>query len=204
MDLYIGALDDHLNDHGYIVPAWGMPETGFSGRSKRSAKRARYARDRGQRRNETRRLYFLGRVFYGVAKLAGMRSKIPIPRWGPVSSVRTTRFCPWATTVFPWAVRTMNFMGTGGGYADTKYPYVTHSELNAILNFRGGSLAGAKLYVSLFPCNECAKAIIQSGISEVIYDCDKYAGYPVRTGVQADVPGGGSCLPPLWEERPAS
>ena len=49
-----------------------------------------------------------------------------------------------------------------------------HSELNAILNYRGGSLEGAKLYVSLFPCNECAKAIIQSGIKEVIYDSNKY------------------------------
>ena len=47
--------------------------------------------------------------------------------------------------------------------------------MNAILNYSGGSLEGAKLYVSLFPCNECAKAIIQSGIKEVIYDCDKYA-----------------------------
>ena len=61
---------------------------------------------------------------------------------------------------------------------DTKYLYVAHSELNAILNYRGGSLADAKLYVTLFPCNECAKAIIQSGIKEVIYDCDKYADAP--------------------------
>ena len=61
---------------------------------------------------------------------------------------------------------------------ETKYLYSTHSELNAILNYSGGSLAGAKLYVSLFPCNECAKAIIQSGIREVIYDCDKYADTP--------------------------
>ena len=60
----------------------------------------------------------------------------------------------------------------------TKYVYSTHSELNAILNYNGGSLEGAKLYVSLFPCNECAKAIIQSGIKEVIYDCDKYADTP--------------------------
>ena len=60
----------------------------------------------------------------------------------------------------------------------SKYPYVTHSELNAILNYRGGSLAGAKLYVSLFPCNECAKAIIQSGIKEIVYECDKYADTP--------------------------
>ena len=61
---------------------------------------------------------------------------------------------------------------------DTKYLYVAHSELNAILNYSGGSLAGAKLYVSLFPCNECAKAIIQCGIKEVIYDSDKYADTP--------------------------
>ena len=55
---------------------------------------------------------------------------------------------------------------------------MTHSELNAILNYRGGSLAGARLYVSLFPCNECAKAIIQSGIREIVYECDKYADTP--------------------------
>jgi dCMP deaminase len=53
-----------------------------------------------------------------------------------------------------------------------------HSELNAILNYRGGSLEGAKLYVSLFPCNECAKAIIQSGIKEVIYGSNKYEDTP--------------------------
>ena len=52
------------------------------------------------------------------------------------------------------------------------------SELNAILNYRGGSLEGAKLYVSLFPCNECAKAIIQAGIKTIVYDCDKYADTP--------------------------
>ena len=58
---------------------------------------------------------------------------------------------------------------------DNKYFYTTHSELNAILNYRGGSLEGALMYVTLFPCNECAKAIIQSGIREIIYDDDKYA-----------------------------
>ena len=52
---------------------------------------------------------------------------------------------------------------------NTKYPYVCHSELNAILNFTGHSLKGCRLYVTLFPCNECAKAIIQTGIVEVIY-----------------------------------
>lgn len=58
---------------------------------------------------------------------------------------------------------------------DTKYPFVCHAELNAILNRSTGSLKNAKIYVSLFPCNECAKAIIQSGIKEVIYWEDKYA-----------------------------
>ena len=71
---------------------------------------------------------------------------------------------------FPWRRE--------GDPYDTKYFYTTHSELNAILNYRGGSLEGAKLYVSLFPCNECAKAIIQCGIRTVVYDCDKYDGTP--------------------------
>lgn len=63
-----------------------------------------------------------------------------------------------------------------GAPLETKYMYVCHAELNAILNRSSGSLKGAKLYVTLFPCNECAKAIIQSGISEVVYLSDKYCG----------------------------
>lgn len=61
-----------------------------------------------------------------------------------------------------------------GERLNTKYPFVCHAELNAILNSTG-SLKGGKLYVSLFPCNECAKAIIQSGIKEIVYLSDKYA-----------------------------
>lgn len=64
------------------------------------------------------------------------------------------------------------------GNEDNKYFYAVHSELNAILNYRGGSLEGSKIYVTLFPCNECAKAIIQSGIKEVIYWEDKYKDTP--------------------------
>ena len=67
----------------------------------------------------------------------------------------------------PWARQ--------GAPLDTKYMYVCHAELNAILNCPVGSMIGAKLYVTLFPCNECAKAIIQSGIKEVVYLSDKYA-----------------------------
>ena len=69
---------------------------------------------------------------------------------------------------FPWA-------RTAETANETKYPFVTHAELNAILNYRGGSLEGAKIYVALFPCNECAKAIIQAGLKTVVYACDKYA-----------------------------
>jgi dCMP deaminase len=73
--------------------------------------------------------------------------------------------------IFPWD-------RSGDDAYDTKYLYVCHAELNAILNCRGRSLAGSRIYVALFPCNECAKAIIQSGIKEVIYLSDKYADTP--------------------------
>ena len=62
-----------------------------------------------------------------------------------------------------------------GDSFNTKYPYVCHAELNAILNNAGASLEGCRIYVALFPCNECAKAIIQSGIRKVVYLSDKYA-----------------------------
>ena len=62
-----------------------------------------------------------------------------------------------------------------GDFVNTKYAYVCHSELNAILNSKT-NVEGCKLYVTLFPCNECAKVIIQSGIKEVIYLSDKYNG----------------------------
>lgn len=58
---------------------------------------------------------------------------------------------------------------------ESKYFYVCHAELNAILNNNGLSLKGARIYTTLFPCNECAKAIIQSGIKKVIYLSDKYS-----------------------------
>ena len=63
-----------------------------------------------------------------------------------------------------------------GDWCDTKYPYVCHAELNAILNNKGSNLEGATIYVDLFPCNECAKAIIQCGIKEIVYKSDKYNG----------------------------
>ena len=69
--------------------------------------------------------------------------------------------------------------GREGDQLDTKYMYVCHAELNAILNSAHHDLTGARVYVTLFPCNECAKAIIQSGIREIIYLSDKYHDTPV-------------------------
>ncbi len=69
---------------------------------------------------------------------------------------------------FPWENQ--------GAFLETKYPYICHAELNAILNNIGMDLQGCKIYTALFPCNECTKAIIQSGITEVIYLSDKYEG----------------------------
>ena len=76
---------------------------------------------------------------------------------------------PWGCedNEFPWEVRE-------GDLYETKYPYVVHAELNAILNSTG-QLKGCRIYVSLFPCHECFKAIIQSGIKEIVYEDDKYS-----------------------------
>ncbi len=63
-----------------------------------------------------------------------------------------------------------------GNFVDTKYAYVCHAELNAVLNSIHRDLSNCALYVALFPCNECAKIIIQAGIKEIIYMSDKYAG----------------------------
>lgn len=113
--------------------------------------------------------------FMGVAKLAGMRSKDPNTQVGACIVSQDNKILSMGYNGFPLGCSDDEFpWEREGDMLDTKYPYVTHSELNAILNFRGGSLAGAKLYVSLFPCNECAKAIIQSGIAEIIYLSDKY------------------------------
>ena len=62
-----------------------------------------------------------------------------------------------------------------GSNLDTKYFFVCHAELNAILNYTGSQMKGARIYTTLFPCNECTKAIIQKGIREIIYMSDKYA-----------------------------
>ena len=117
--------------------------------------------------------------FMGVAKLAGLRSKDPNSQVGSCSVSPDNKILSigyngfprgCSDDVFPWSRE--------GDELDTKYFYVTHSELNAILNYHGTSLEGSKIYVTLFPCNECAKAIIQSGIKTVVYAQNKYDGTP--------------------------
>lgn len=115
--------------------------------------------------------------FMGIAMLAAHRSKDPNTQVGacvvsPDNIIISTGYngmpkgC--SDDVFPWERK-------ADCVNDTKYPFVVHAELNAILNANGRDLRGSKIYVALFPCNECAKAIIQAGIKEVVYLSDKYA-----------------------------
>ena len=114
--------------------------------------------------------------FMGVSMLSGMRSKDPNTQVGACIVSNHNKILSMGYNGFPTGCSDDEFpWSRDGEQIETKYPYVTHSELNAILNYRGGSLEGAKIYVSLFPCNECAKAIIQAGIRTVVYDCDKYS-----------------------------
>ena len=113
--------------------------------------------------------------FMGIAIMSGMRSKDPNSQVGCCIVSEDNKILSMGYNGFPKGCSDDDFpWAREGAFLETKYPYVTHSELNAILNYRGGSLEGAKLYVSLFPCNECAKAIIQAGIRTVVYDDDKY------------------------------
>lgn len=116
--------------------------------------------------------------FMGVAILSGKRSKDPSTQVGACIVSNDNKILSMGYNGFPKGCSDDEFPWMKDEDKDpyhTKYFYSTHSELNAILNYRGGSLEGCKLYVTLFPCNECAKAIIQSGIKTIVYGCDKYA-----------------------------
>ena len=113
--------------------------------------------------------------FMGLAHLSAKRSKDPSTQVGcciinnnkKVVSIGYNGFpCGCSDDIFPW--------DREGNFCDTKYPYVVHAELNAILNSKV-DLNDCTIYVSLFPCNECAKAIIQSGIKTIVYESDKYS-----------------------------
>ncbi len=112
--------------------------------------------------------------FMGVAILASKRSKDPNTQVGACIVNENNIIISTGYNGFPFGCSDDLYTWERTG-ADTKYKYVVHAELNAILNARGRNLTNAKIYVDLFPCNECAKAIIQSGIKEVIYLYDKYS-----------------------------
>jgi dCMP deaminase len=114
--------------------------------------------------------------FMGVALLSAQRSKDPNTQVGacivnPKNKIVGVGYNGFPTGCsddeFPW--------NREGDFLETKYPYICHAELNAVINKISANLYNCRLYVALFPCNECAKVIIQAGITEVIYLSDKYA-----------------------------
>mgnify|MGYP002569994796 CR=1 FL=1 len=114
--------------------------------------------------------------FMSIAKLSAMRSKDPSTQVGACIVSNDNRILSIGYNGAPNGYSDENFpWGREGNNLETKYPYVCHAELNAILNSIG-NLKGCRIYVSLFPCHECVKAIIQSGISEIIFEDDKYSG----------------------------
>ncbi|MFP4287289.1 MAG: deoxycytidylate deaminase [Candidatus Izemoplasmataceae bacterium] len=112
--------------------------------------------------------------FMGVAKLSAMRSKDPNTQVGACIVNDKNRIVGIGYNGFPIGIDDDCYpWESDGAYLDTKYPYVVHAEPNAILNSTV-SLENATLYVTLFPCNECAKLIIQSGIKEIVFEENKY------------------------------
>lgn len=113
--------------------------------------------------------------FMGVAILSGLRSKDPNTKVGACIVNKDKRIVGIGYNGFPKGCEDEDFPWEDNEvYSNSKYAYVVHAELNAILN-SSQKLEGCSIYVSHFPCNECAKAIIQSGITEVVYEHDKHA-----------------------------
>ena len=119
--------------------------------------------------------------FMGVALLSAQRSKDPGTQVGACIVGKDNKILSMgyngmpigcSDDCMPW--------DRDGDPLNTKYLFVCHAELNAILNHGRAGLEGAKVYTTLFPCNECAKAIIQAGIHTVVYDSDKYDGTPMN------------------------
>lgn len=115
--------------------------------------------------------------FMGVALLSAKRSKDPSTQVGACIVNKNNKIVGAGYNGLPMGCDDDEFpWEKQGEFLDTKYPYVCHAELNAILNNIGMELRGCKIYTALFPCNECSKAIIQAGITEVIFLSDKYEG----------------------------
>ncbi len=114
--------------------------------------------------------------FMGIASLSAMRSKDPSTQVGACIVNADKRIISMGYNGMPRCCNDDEFpWDREGNPLNSKYLFVCHAELNAILNSAGGSVRGCTVYTTLFPCNECAKAIIQSGITEVVYMSDKYA-----------------------------
>ena len=114
--------------------------------------------------------------FMGIATLSAMRSKDPSTQVGACIVNSDNRILSMGYNGMPRCCSDDEYpWEREGDPLNSKYLYVCHAEFNAILNIRSASLKGCSIYVSLFPCNECAKAIIQTGIKEIIYVSDKYA-----------------------------
>ncbi len=114
--------------------------------------------------------------FMSVALLSAQRSKDPNTQVGACVASPDNKIVGVGYNGFPWGCSDDELpWAREGKYLDTKYPFVCHAELNAVLNSTAPDLKGCKIYVGLFPCNECTKVIIQAGIGEIIYLSDKYA-----------------------------
>ncbi len=113
--------------------------------------------------------------FMGVAKLSALRSKDPSTQVGACIINSDRRIVGIGYNGLPRGCEDQDFpWGNQGEYTETKYPYVVHAEANAILNATQ-NLKGSSIFVTLFPCNECTKLIIQSGIQEIVYESNKYS-----------------------------
>ena len=114
--------------------------------------------------------------FMGIALLSTERSKDPSTSVGACIVSEDNKILSVGYNGMPIGCSDDEFPWSREGESlDTKYLYVCHAELNAILNYTGINIKGAKIYTTLFPCNECTKAIIQKGMKEIIYMSDKYA-----------------------------
>lgn len=113
--------------------------------------------------------------FMGIALLSSMRSKDPSTQVGACIVDSDNKILSVGYNGMPHCCSDDEYPWGKDEGLDSKYLYVCHAELNAILNCHSGSVCGSTVYTTLFPCNECAKAIIQSGIASVVYRSDKYS-----------------------------
>ncbi|WP_339033729.1 dCMP deaminase family protein [Spiroplasma endosymbiont of Cantharis rufa] len=112
--------------------------------------------------------------FLAMVQLNAMRSKDPTTQVGCVIVNNLKQVVSTGYNGLPRGLNDDNYpWSRDGKLEETKYPYIVHAELNAILSSKD-SVRGCEIYTSLFPCNECTKSIIQSGIKKITYSCDKY------------------------------